>query len=384
MNILNIIKDNKIKDFPIIAVIAILLVINILAATPLFKDYEQLCLYAYKINYYLRYFCIFLFIYYYFVYKASTNKLYIFITFIIIDFVFKKLVNTHLFFELFFIPFCLAQFVRRELLFKTLFVTALVSFLVVVLLYNLEILQPELFYRDDKIRYTLGFSHPNPLGFNIFFVALLYFLSKEKHGNLTICFLFILCIFNYIIPRSVTSASLIFIFALSLLLLKSFRLQNLLECHKKQVYYCVLFFLLVVIFVSYLIAFTGIGKEYLLKMPGSIFARFELGKIAFERYGLSLFGTPIIEIFPDPAKSVTEYFVVDCAYFYLPINYGIIFSILFFILFIYILKKSIYQKEFKFLFVMVIMILYGVSELIILMPVMMPIYAYVFCKSEKC
>lgn len=383
MNVINFIKENKIKDYPIIAVIATLLVINMLSATPLFKDYDKLCLYAYKINYYLRYFCVFLFIYYYLVERTSKNQLYIFIAFVVLDFLFKKLANNHLLFELFFVPFCLAQFVRREVLFKILFFTAIITFFSILLLYNLEILQPELFYRGDKIRYTFGFSHPNPLGFNVFYVALLYCFSKEHNGYFSIGILFILCIFNYLIPRSVTSSSLIFIFALSLILLNSVRFSNFFERNNNRLYFCVLFFLFAVVSLSYLIAFSEIGKEFLLKMPGSIWARFELGKIAYERYGLSLFGTPIVEIFPDPVKNITEYFVVDCAYFYLPINYGVIFSIIFFILFIYILKISVNKKEYKLLFVMLIMILYGVSELLILMPIMMPIYAYVFCKSEK-
>lgn len=383
MNIIDFIKENRIKDFPIIAVIAVLMVINILSATPLFKDYENLCLYAYKTNYYLRYLCIFLFVFYYVINnKASKNQIYIFITFIVLDFLLKKFANTHLLFELFFIPFCLAQFVRREVLFKFLFYTALIALFTVFLLYYLDILHPELFFRGDKLRYTFGFSHPNPLGFNVYFVALLFILSNKLNSNISICILIVLGIFNYLIPRSVTSASVIFIFALSLILLKSDSFQKLLDRNKKRLYFVVFFFLFATVFLSYLIAFTGIGKHYLLNMPGSIWARFELGKIAFERYGLSLFGTTIVEIFPDPVKNITEYFVVDCAYFYLPINYGIIFCLLFFILIIFIIKKSIDQKDYKILFVMLIMILYGVSELLILMPIMMPVYAYIFCKSN--
>ena len=141
-------------------------------------------------------------------------------------------------------------------------------------------------------------------------------------------------------------------------------------------------FFITIIIATYVVAFTEVGKDFLVNLPGSIWARFELGKVAFDRYGLSLFGTPIVNVFPDPDNNIFEYFVVDCAYFYFPINYGLVFFISFLFLFVITIYRSIKLKEYKFLIVLISMMIYGTSEILIAVPIMMPVYSYIFCKSK--
>lgn len=369
-------------DYPIIGVIVILMVLNILEFTPLMTENKQLDYCVYKTLNFLRYVCIFLFLVYYFVWKPHKKFLWIFIVFIISDYLFKKLANTHLLFELFFIPLCLSQFVRREKLYKILFISALLSLSAILIMYLVEILQPDTFFRGEQIRYTLGFSHPNSLGFISFYIAVLLILCRENFGLTSIFVLFGLALFNFTIPRSVTSAVLILFLLFSMLLIKIDGIRRILDQKNTILCFMVIGFFITIIIATYVVAFTEVGKEFLVNLPGSIWARFQLGKVAFDRYGLSLFGTPIVNIFPDPDNNIFEYFVVDCAYFYFPINYGLVFFISFLFLFVITIYRSIKLKEYKFLIVLISMMIYGTSEILIAVPIMMPVYSYIFCKSK--
>ena len=109
-------------------------------------------------------------------------------------------------------------------------------------------------------------------------------------------------------------------------------------------------------------------------MPGSIWARFELGYIAYERYGLSLFGTPIESVFPDPEKGITEYFTVDCAYFFILINYGVVTFASYIVFMLILFRKAVFTDNYKSVFILFLLVLYGVSETLIINSFLIPIF----------
>ena len=67
----------------------------------------------------------------------------------------------------------------------------------------------------------------------------------------------------------------------------------------------------------------------------------------------------------------------------MPLNYGLIVSLLFFAFFIYIIYKSIIAGEYKLLFIMLILVLYSVSEITVFDRIMIPIFAFIFCSSKN-
>ena len=379
-------KIVSLKDYPIICVFAAIFIICFFRQTTLFSQYEIVPILSAKVLSILRYFCIFLFLVYFCLYKVERKYLYFFIVFIISDYVLKKLSNTHILFELFFLPLCLSKFVRRDKLFKVLFFASFIAFVSVILMNYVGILQSADFFRDCKTRFALGFVHPNSLGLLLIYTAFLYSLSTEKYSPIFIVTLVFIAIFNWFIPRSVTSALIILFYAFSLVILYFFKIDIFFNKNKKLLFYIIVSSLIFMILLIYYVSYTETGKEFLLKMPGAIWARFEFGMMAYERYGISFWGTPIEETIPDATRNITEFFIVDCSYFFIPINYGIVTYLLYIAAIIFILYKTIFNGEYRYLAVLILFLFYGISENLLTTLLIMPVYAFIFCArgfSEK-
>lgn len=372
----------SLKDYPIICVFVTIFLICFFRQTTLYSQYEILTFLSAKVLYFIRYLCISLFLFYFYFYKVEKKYFYLFIAFIILDYVLKKLSNTHIFFEMFFIPFFLSKFVCRDKLFKVLFFVSFFSFISVILMNYIGILQSDEFFRDDKTRFALGFVHPNSLGLLIIYTAILYSLSKDYISPIFLVILIFIAFFNWFVPRSVTSSLIIFIYSLSLVILYFFKFEKFFNNNKRLLFYIIVISMFFMIFLMYYVAYTGNGKDLLLKCPGAIWSRFDLGIMAYERYGLTLWGTPIVQTIPDASKDVTEYFVVDCSYFFIPINYGIVIYVLYIAAIILITYKTICKGDYKYLTVLLLVLFYGISENLLTAQLIMPIYAYIFCTKN--
>lgn len=376
----------KISDYPLIYILAIYYVVYFFGATNFFHEYEFLAITASKIQKYLRLVCCVIFLIYFYLYKKEKKQLIYFVLFILYYLFIKKFIRSHLLFDLFFIPLFLSQFINKERLCKVLLIVSIVCFAIIATSHQLGYIHTESYSRLNLIRHTFGFVHPNTLGFIVLLFSFLLILRKEKVNIKDIVYIIFLMIFTYLFPRSMTPTFLMILLLCFLCLVyfygdaiyKYFSSKR----RKDILFYYVVFIILATLFITYFISITGFGKEFFLQLPGSINARFELGNIAYERYGLSLFGTPIISVFPDPEKNITEYFTVDCAYFYIPINYGLVtfISYLFFILFL--IRQAVIKGNFKSVFVLLLIVFYGVSEIVIIFPFLVPIFVCA-CSSDK-
>lgn len=336
-----------------------------------------------KFLYVLRYVSVIIFILNFLILKLERRQLYICIGFIAIDFILKKFTGKHVLFEICFLPLCLAQCVNRKKFCNVLLATLIVCFFLILFGHFLGYFTNEVFYRGDLIRETYGFCHPNTLGLVVLVISFVYVLKRDCFNFADAIILLSLSIFCYLFPRSITSAACILMLIVFSFISNYFMKMQLSIKSKNIIFFVSISFILTVIFFSYLFSLTGIGKETLINMPGSIWARFELGKIALERYDISFFGTPVEFFHPDSEKGITEYFVVDCLYIFMPLNYGLIVSLLFLAFFIYIIYKSIIAGEYKLLFIMLILVLYSVSEITVFDRIMIPIFAFIFCSSKN-
>ena len=315
------------NDFPIIALIAILYSIHFFEATNLCGNEFLSSLFS-RTDKFLRVLEIFIFFLYCYLYKIEKKYLLFAALFVFVFFIIKSFSYSHLSFHLFFIPLFLSQFVDKKRLCNILLIIS-VFYLCIIIIGNFFLdFQTEQFIRNGQVRYSLGFSHPNFLGFVVILISFFLILRKEKVSLFDLFFISLSIVFLYYIPRSMTSVillTLLLCFLFCIYFYKS-KIDAFFDNKRRKLLllYVVVSIFLLTLFFTYYVAFTDFGKNIFLKMPGSIWARFDLGRIAYEKYGLSLFGTPIESIFPDPSKNITEYFVVDCAYFYIPINYGIV------------------------------------------------------------
>ncbi|MGN0902234.1 MAG: hypothetical protein ACI4M9_03020 [Succinivibrio sp.] len=339
-------KFLPIADYPIIATISLILVISIFQGTRLYSDVHALAVIVPKTVHALRYVGIFLFLLYYFVYRPGKKALYIFLAFVIADIVLKRFTDNHRIFELFFIPFCLCQFVNRKRLYATLLGTALVCFLIVSIGHYLGYFQDSSVFTRNGLdrRYTFGFLHPNTLGLTVLITAIFYILMKKAVALIDFALFTVLFLFTYLVPNSITTTAVLFLMTVYLIASYILTRRNIAITQTK--YRTLLFISIVCIIISilsvtYSITYTGFGKEFLIKLPGSLWARFELARNAFIKFGLHWFGTrtPIVQ---------GEWNVVDCAYFYIPLQYGIIQFVLYIGLIMTIFKLAIFKGEYRY------------------------------------
>lgn len=376
----------NLNDSPIIVLIAIMYSIHFFETTNLFNN-EFFSSFFSRTDKFLRVLEIFIFFLYCYLYKKDKKHLLLAVLFFFAFFIIKSFSDSHLSFHLFFIPLFLSQFVDRKRLCSVLLILSVLYLCIIFIGHFLGYFQTEQFMRNGQIRYSLGFVHPNSLGFAVIMLSFLLILRNESVRIIDLVFISLSIVFLYYIPRSMTSVVLLTILLCFLFFIYFYKskLDAFFDNKRRKIllfYFVVLLFLLTLFF-TYFIAFTDFGKNVFLDMPGSIWARFDLGRIAYEKYGLSLFGTQIDSVFPDPSKNITEYFVVDCAYFYIPINYGVVSFLLYLSMIFILFKKASLNGDYIFVFVLMLILLYGVSETCILRPLIVPIFCCAFC-SKKC
>ena len=70
--------------------------------------------------------------------------------------------------------------------------------------------------------------------------------------------------------------------------------------------------------------------------------------------------------------------ILDCSYFYLPIIHGLIVYAIYLGMVFTSLIRGILKKEYFYALLIVVIVIYGVSETVIFRAVMMPFFAYTF------
>lgn len=375
----------KISDYPIISLFVLLYLVYFFGATNFFNEHDLLAFVASRIQRYARYIAVLLFFIYYFIYKVDKKYLYYFVCFFLFYLVVKKYTSSHLLFNLFFIPLFLSQFVNKQRLCKVLIIESLICFSIISIGHYFGYFQTESYSRLGSIRYTFGFVHPNTLGLIVLVFSFLYVQIKNTVNIKEVAVIIFLIAFLYYIPRSMTPAFLLVLLLCFLVIFSLFKskineyFNN--RRRKKILFYSVLLIYFAILFFTYFVSFTGFGKEFFLHMPGAIWARFEFGYIAYERYGLSLFGTPIESIFPDPEKGITEYFTVDCAYFFIPINYGVVTFASYIVFMLFMFRKAVLASNYKSIFILLLISLYGISETVIIHLIMVPLFVCALCSD---
>lgn len=315
--------------------------------------------------------------------KCSKRKieLALFFVFIVFSTISRKYSSNPLVFDLFFVPLFLAKYLDREK-FLNIALLGLVLFFILDLSLYFSGLLPNLekFYRStlNTERMSLGLIHPNHVGFYSMLFCFLYVL-KRKHLNVIDYLILIgFSIFCYKIPNSVTTTSIILLLAIACFVDKYLIKNTLTKKYNIVLLWSILFVVGFVLFLTYFITFTGMFKQYLVNMPGAIWARFELSKMWFDNLGISLFGDfATIKDFAIRKVIVC----VDCVYFHLPIYYGYAVYIFYMFVLFYILVTSVLRYEYLLAFIIVLTVIYGVSEKLACLASFMPIYAYLFCSS---
>lgn len=243
------------------------------------------------------------------------------------------------------------------------------GFIVIFALYFLHKMPEYQLLRDDGTpRYSFGFSHPNGLGrCTLLLCCMFYFLKRTCFTWKHIFLYFVIGLFIYYFPNSVTSTLLVWLIAAVMLFQKAYLYQNnknpLSNQWIRMVGYTLLpvsIILVIVITVIYIN-----GASIVENLPTTILSRFKLGTEGLQRYGIKLFGNDIK--FTTTADiyfqgHVGRYFVLDSLFFYLPIRVGLVPTVYFAAIYFYTICNCVRKKDMSKLVVLIIFLLYSMSE----------------------
>ncbi len=391
--LLNYVKGSfnpKFIDNLIYVLIGFWLIVKLIDFTTISISYQAVYTFQIKISKVL---CVLFFLYYLYKWwdcsKVKLNLM-LCVLFLTATYFLNKYTKTQLVYDLFFVPLFLCQFLDKERFFKYVLISFCLFFIVSLCLHFYGIINDtDTFFRQSGIRrYSLGFIHPNALGFYVVLFCFFYVMLKTTYKFYDYLIFMALAYFCYKVPNSITSSNLIvlltvFVFLSNLLLSK--------EIGDKTNYIILvvcLFFVATVLFFTYYITFTETFKSFLQGMPGSIWARFELSKKGYETFGFTLLGR--YDEYVAMGVSITQkygpkamWLILDCSYFYLPIMHGVIVFFLYMVMLIVVLIKGILHKKYLYALMVLILVLYGVSETTIFRAVLMPLFAYPFFLNSK-
>lgn len=277
-------------------------------------------------------------------------------------------IGSYTFFDVFFIAFFCRK-INKEQVINTFFYSILAGVIVATILYYMGIMPEFRIYRleTNQIRVALGFSHPNVLARLILILCALYILKKKEKINLVdLIIMGAIGYWVYIYPNSITSALVIYLLVVLLAISKIYEFLFQTDMVKNMFFKgAVLFLIPMTLIVVYVFLLNSSGESILKDISSTFMGRFIYGMRAITTYGIHIFGTklPIVgnasSYFSNRPSS---YFVIDCLYIYMPVQYGVIPSALFFIEYTRGIINCLRWKDFYMTSILAVLALYSISE----------------------
>ena len=298
----------------------------------------------------------------------------------------------YMFFDMFFIPIFFYKDLEYEKIVNIYLKTMIGMLLFIFILYLFHFFPNTIFriYKNSAFTYrnSLGFRHPNALGNHVLIIASLILLKNKENINfLHIIEIFLMLLFVFIIPQSFTSTYLILAILLFLIYTKIINKKiNKSFVHKLLKKYYILIIPLIMIF-SYLIFSKGMFIDKISTYSSTLKSRYILSSEAIDKYNIHLFGSKINIIgkyqimFYNNLYSQNDYSPIDNFFTYFLLNTGVIGIIFFTIYYIYLFKESLKQHNGYLCLIMIIMLLYSLSENSIVMFTSAFIYILPVCKQ---
>ncbi|SFK44638.1 hypothetical protein [Succinivibrio dextrinosolvens] len=305
------------------------------------------------------------FIFLLFLTKLFIEKKYKFIVYCIFFFVFCTISHAHskswMLFDLFYLPFILLHFFSIDKIYFFLFYWLLCFFVVIA---SLDLMgwsfSSEIFKRNNidsfVIRRSLGFSHPNAVGYFLMIISMIYYLK----GNIVKKFDFViflsLSFFVFWVPNSWSSSIILFLLSCVSFVHRFYKSIYITFSSFKIVFTIILFALILWVSLIWIIAFFDLFRENISAISSTLWARFSLGEAGVNKFGIKFFGQ-LISFKPEDGG-----FPIDSTYFVMPIVDGLVPSLFFLCFFSFALARGIFDYKYKYVFVLLLCLLYGVSE----------------------
>lgn len=378
MNLKNYIKSVRFQS--VVYLLLVLLVSIDLFSYTHFAFYSESFGHAFsRINRYFRFIFLALIIAIYIYRRVSIKKWLLLAAFIglcILSHVYNK---SWMLFDLFILPLFFAEYLESRKICNVFFYTILLTFIFIVSCYYLGFLTSENYIssRYEITRYTIGFRYPNTLGYLA--VILSFLLLLKNPSNKLFCYLFMIgaTLFCWLVPNSMTATLIIFLMIIAFAFCNRFQQLELNEHKRNKIFIAISLFLIMLFLLQFLFCFTDITSEIFDKYLPTLNARYVLAKNSIDKYGIGLWGIP---------SSLVENqidFLVDNAYFYLLIFYGIIPAAFFLACLVFSIKFAVSSCNFILTAILVLFTIYGFSETIVFRFLFSFVFIYSFTKRAE-
>lgn len=294
-------------------------------------------------------------------YGFNLKKILVFLLFLFIVAFSKN--DTFELFDVLFIPFLLNDSLDYKKVYKIYFVCIIFCSVLAFCLYHLDVFSTKSFIKyelaNTKMN-TLGFRHPNILGFIFFLLGVLYFLIRKNITVYDSLFL-LLCSFACIYLTSSRTSFIVFV-GLAVFSVIYLFVGEIKEDYKKNLFYLSIIFYFSIIILFYIFSFSELGRySFFEKYISTVADRLYMAHDVFNNYGFSWLGQKI-NIVGFYASEGESFFVVDCLYAYLPIAAGLIPTIIYMSSHVLAFKFTILKNDLKLLFVQYLFVIYEISE----------------------
>ena len=246
---------------------------------------------------------------------------------------------------------------------KTAYVILLVEVPMIIIMCFAGVIDDRIIMRNDRQRFSLGFSHPNQLGLRVFQLIVCHcYLRRDKFRIRD--YIYILCavLFSIYVPNSQTAY-----ICLVILLLLVFLFGWLKEYHgmAMEIYMkgLVIGVFLLNLF-SIVLTLVDVKKyPFLVQIDKWMSIRFSTGHRVWLLYGISFFGQKVYITEEERRMAgINRIFFLDNAYANILLRYGIFVFAIFSIGFLFLVKCEGKQKNYMLVIILFVYSLYGVME----------------------
>ena len=235
-------------------------------------------------------------------------------------------------------------------LFQKIYKIHFILTLIVILLFFLGFIEQNIVYRYSIPRFSLGFCHPNILGFVLLLLMILKFITVDKVKWIHYIVAVLVAIFSWIVPNSQATTISLLLLVILFVLYNSF-------CSKvsklKKLFLNVCIFLPVLLNVLSIWGMVEYGKYQWLEVVNKLFSgRLSYGHGAYEYYGITLLGNDIGQ---------ASWLILDNSYMFVLIRYGVLVYI--FLSTVY-LALMVYMKKIdgRYVIILFLFSVYGCME----------------------
>lgn len=251
---------------------------------------------------------------------------------------------------------------------KVLFVTNLLLIFLITMLCFAGVLNDNVVVEGDRIAHSMGFAYYSTLAYySLFlFISGYYLISGTRKEAKKLLWLLTGFLFNIIIFK-ITTVRLAFICVCFFVTLAIFiDLFNLLKFFKLNLFIATVMYPFM-FFLSIVLPFVYTKSNILIILDGLLNGRLNFGRIAFQRYDITLFGQLIVT---DPGgldeNGLNTYFFIDSGYVNLLLQKGLIVCILVLLLYTLISRYAVKTNNRSlFIWCIIVCIFSFVNDLIL-------------------